>query len=168
MVNGNVSDFAVATEQERTLPVNMKHFLFDSVLERIQTPATFGLFRFWRLVVLDDDALERVRVCSEFSRQLEVGLLLFFHLFLHVSRVSSELKVVVISRFLLHSRRTVASLMTIPSTMRSPVVIASWSVMSSVVGSVMPTFVTSIFRLAFDSWMLVVSVATSTPAKNIS
>lgn len=86
MVDRNVGDAAVATEQERALPVQVKDRQRGLALEWIEAPVLLGFPRLGRLVVFYHDAAERVRVLGQFARQLETRFLLFFLLLRSVVR----------------------------------------------------------------------------------
>lgn len=75
MIDGNVADLAVATNQIAALSVDEERGQCLVALERIQSPATLGLPCFLGLGVLDDDSVDFVRVFRQFSAQSKVGFL---------------------------------------------------------------------------------------------
>lgn len=73
MVEWNVDNGPVATEEISGLSGEMEHLLFFAVLEAVEPPRRFGLARFWRFVVLECDAIDSVGLSCKQTRRRKIG-----------------------------------------------------------------------------------------------
>ena len=73
MVERNVDDRPIPSEQVRRLGAKVKDFVFLTVLEAVQTPRGFRFACFRGHVVLERHAVDSVGLGSEQARRGEIG-----------------------------------------------------------------------------------------------
>lgn len=81
MIDWNVCNLVISSDEVGGLSVNVQHLQGFFAFERVQSPSGVWFFRLWRLVVLNDDTAERVRVFSQCSGNSQVHLLFLLRRF---------------------------------------------------------------------------------------